>query len=67
MMMYLSGPQPDNPAHEDITQIAPRRSIQGTPWLEEPRLPTSKVGMRRSPARPIERLPFGEGVRGKLD
>ena len=68
MIMNLSGPQPDNPTHEEIALIAPMRSIQGTPLFEETRLLASSVGIRKIPARAIdERLPLGEEVRDKPD
>ena len=66
-MTNLSGPQPDNPTHEEIAPIAPRRSIRGTPLLEEARFLVSKTGTRKSPARIIERLQLGEGARDRLD
>lgn len=64
--MNLSGPQPDSPAHKEIALIAPMRSIHGNPLFEEPRLPTSRVGIRKSPARTIEKLPLDDGARDKL-
>ena len=67
MMMNLSGPQPDNPTHEDIALIAAMRNIQDTPLFEEARLPANRVGIRKSPARTIEGLPLGEGARDKPD
>jgi hypothetical protein len=65
-MTNLSGPQPDNP-HAEIAPIVPRQSIRGTPLWDEGRLPARKVGIKKSPARIIERLPLCEGTRNKPD
>jgi hypothetical protein len=53
--MYLSGPQPDNPTHEEIAPIIPMRRIHDVPLREMPRLPTSKLGIRKIPASTIEK------------
>src|SRR5271170_745382 len=66
IVVNLSGPQPDNAAHKEIAQIAARRNVQGNILARVARLPTSRVGTSKRPAKAIERRVLVEGICDKL-